>query len=227
MKETEQKKGHKKGNWGVRGVYAALAVCLVAVGAAAWTTFDSISTTLRSNTQSQKQTEPTTQTVSGVIQSTTSEAVSAEETDLDAETASTAAEVTALQLPLSNGISRSFSGEELIYSETLKDWRTHNGTDFSGEEGEAVLSAADGTVKEVREDSLMGNVVVVTSGTLELSYCGLNETDVQTGDKVTAGQTLGSLGIIPAEQAEGVHLHLEIQQDGAYVDCESLLSGNG
>lgn len=223
----EQKKAHKKGNWGIRSVYAALGVCLVAVAAAAWTTFESISSTLSGSTPDTVQSqpvEPTGETVSGVMEETESSSVESEVVSEEAEDTSVNATPETLQLPLENGVLKAFSGEELVYSQTLKDWRTHNGTDFQAESGEDVLSIADGTVTKVYDDGLLGNVVVVTSGEIEASYCGLNsEISVKEGETVAAGQVLGTVGEIPAEQAESTHLHLEVKRDGVYIDCETLM----
>ena len=54
-----------------------------------------------------------------------------------------------------------FSMTELMYDETMADWRTHDGVDIKAEEGDAVKTAADGTVKMVRYDDLMGVTVVI------------------------------------------------------------------
>ena len=40
-----------------------------------------------------------------------------------------------------------FSMTELMYDETMADWRTHDGVDIKAEEGDAVKTAADGTGK--------------------------------------------------------------------------------
>lgn len=50
-----------------------------------------------------------------------------------------------------------FSMTELMYDETMADWRTHDGVDIRAEEGDAVKTAAAGTVKEVRYDDLMAS----------------------------------------------------------------------
>ena len=55
-----------------------------------------------------------------------------------------------------------FSMTELMYDETMADWRTHDGVDIRAGEGDAVKTAAAGTVKEVRYDDLMGVTVVIS-----------------------------------------------------------------
>lgn len=40
-----------------------------------------------------------------------------------------------------------FSGNELVYSATLGDWRTHNGADYAAPAGESVTAAKAGKVR--------------------------------------------------------------------------------
>jgi murein DD-endopeptidase MepM/ murein hydrolase activator NlpD len=231
----EQKKNRQKGSWNMTGVYVAIGICLVAVAAASWTTFRSISSTLSStipDTSESQLAEQTETTVSGVTESDETEALAdTEETeeaaDVQPETTAANTTPTSFCLPLENtAVTKSFSGSELVYSQTLKDWRTHNGTDFSAESGDTVFAAADGTVIEEYDDGLFGVVVTVESGDITVSYCGLQEdTAVAVGDFVTAGQEIGQVGTIPAEQSEGDHLHLEVRQNGTFLDCASFLPG--
>lgn len=76
-----------------------------------------------------------------------------------------------------------YSGGELVKSRTLGEWRTHDGIDLSAAAGEPVKAAADGTVKDVRMDSRWGYVVEVEHGDVTAYYCGLGEEL-----KVKAGQ---------------------------------------
>lgn len=54
-----------------------------------------------------------------------------------------------------------FSGNELVYSATLGDWRTHNGADYAAPAGESVTAAKAGKVVSVSEDALWGGVVEI------------------------------------------------------------------
>ena len=112
-----------------------------------------------------------------------------------------------------------FSGDELVYNETLGDWRTHNGADYTVPEGKAITPAVGGTVTAVRSDLLWGNVVEITdSSDIVWRYCGLRQTQVAQGEKVTQDTTLAVLGSLPAEAHVGSHLHLECLQHGKYLD---------
>lgn len=117
-----------------------------------------------------------------------------------------------------------FSGDELVYNETLGDWRTHNGADYAAETGEEVHAVVSGTVLSAAADPLWGTVAVVKSGDgCVWRYCGLEEAQVKEGDKVQRGQVLGTVGAIPSENGQP-HLHLEcMDETGAYLDPESMI----
>ena len=59
--------------------------------------------------------------------------------------------------PLSGETVAAFSMDELAYSETLADWRTHDGIDIKADAGTQVLAASSGTVLSVADDDLMGS----------------------------------------------------------------------
>lgn len=128
-------------------------------------------------------------------------------------------------LPLSGEIITAYSNGELIKSETLGDWRTHNGLDLAAEEGTPVAAAAEGTVTSVRSDPLWGFVVEIDhSGEVTSIYCGLSkETAVKQGDAVKAGQIIGTVGAIPAESLMPSHLHFELKQQGKWIDPQQMI----
>ena len=120
-----------------------------------------------------------------------------------------------------------FSVTELMYDETMADWRTHNGIDIQASEGDSVRTAAGGTVLSVKDDELMGTTVVIQhSGGYETTYANLQaEPAVETGDTVSAGQTIGTVGTTAAaEAAQGAHLHFSVAKDGEAVDPGAFLN---
>ncbi len=127
-------------------------------------------------------------------------------------------------LPVNGKIFYAFSGDELVYNRTLDDWRTHNGIDVSAAPNDRVKAGADGTVKQIYEDGMLGTVIEVEHDGFTARYCGLNpSTYVKTGETVTQGQTMGTVGEISMEVAEESHIHLEIIKDGKTVNPDILL----
>ena len=126
---------------------------------------------------------------------------------------------TKLQMPVDGEIVRAFSGEELVYNKTLNAWSTHNGIDISAKEGDLVGAALAGEVAEAKMDSTLGWVVTLNHTDNQTTiYAGLSEVFVEKGDKVNAGQQLGSAGTPPFESDLGVHVHFEYLKDGEYMD---------
>ncbi len=64
-------------------------------------------------------------------------------------------------LPVSGAILQAYSGDELVYNETLGDWRTHNGVDYSAALGEEVIAPVTGQITEVYADGNWGGVVAL------------------------------------------------------------------
>lgn len=128
--------------------------------------------------------------------------------------------------PVQGEVTAQFSGDELIYNETMDDWRTHNGTDFAAAYGETVCSITTGTVKTVEEDPLWGWTVEVEGTDGLLRYTGLaQKPNVKQGDSVAAGDTLGKLDELDAEIALEPHLHVEYEKDGKLQNVMDLLAG--
>lgn len=121
-------------------------------------------------------------------------------------------------LPLTNTVQKLFSADAPLYSETMKDWRLHIGTDFAGEAGQTVKALARGTISSIEEDPLWGYVITIDHGVgVQSRYCGV-EPAVRTGDEVDASDALGQLVSVPCEAAQPPHLHLEMMIDGVPVD---------
>ncbi|MBP3443072.1 MAG: M23 family metallopeptidase [Clostridia bacterium] len=121
-------------------------------------------------------------------------------------------------LPLNSKVQKDYSDGDMIYSETMDDWRTHNGIDISGNIGDNAIAVQDGEVTEVTSDEIWGEVIVIQHGNgLKAKYCGVKAT-VKNGEKVEQGQVIGTVVAIPVEEKDGVHVHLETEVDGKTVD---------
>ena len=126
--------------------------------------------------------------------------------------------------PVGGEITKAFSGDELVYAETMRDYRTHNGIDLASPKGETVHAMASGVVTDIRWDDLLGNMIVIRHGDYEAAYCGLGGTAlVHVGDTVTLGQDIGSVLDVPCEIIEQAHIHLEVKRNGEYIDPSELL----
>lgn len=125
--------------------------------------------------------------------------------------------------PVEGQVLMRYSGDELVYNETMKDWRTHNGMDISAPVGDRVVAALDGTITAVYADPLLGGVVEQEADGKIWRYCGLDKIKVEAGQTVEAGDTLGRLETADGESAGESHLHLELLKDGNYLDPETVL----
>ena len=140
-------------------------------------------------------------------------------------TGTTAAPVAGLYvLPLTNEVSRSFSNGELVFSETMQDWRVHNGVDFVGKEGDTVKAAATGRVSAIYEDVLWGDVIEIDHGYgITSRYGGVSARNVAVGDTVAVGEPIGVLTTVPCEAADESHLHLEVLSGEQPQDAVALI----
>lgn len=222
-----------------RGFYIALGVCLIAVGAAAWTTYDSVTDYTAPHADSQSEAAKANDTVSGIFitEPQTADPASAEpaaelqnapssaapaESEPAAQTEAKPAAAVSYCAPVPGEVLQPFS-KKAVYNKTLGDYRAHTGVDLKAAAGEAVSAIAEGTVISVRSGGESGNSVLVKHGGLEAWYCGLDQIGVQEGQNVAQGQQLGTVGANPAEAAEESHLHLAVLKDGQYLDPMTLL----
>jgi murein DD-endopeptidase MepM/ murein hydrolase activator NlpD len=129
-------------------------------------------------------------------------------------------------LPFGNEIIKDFSNMNPVYSKTMGDWRTHNGIDFSGSEGAAVVAISYGDVISVFDDAIFGTCVLIDHGNgVTAKYCGLNKDNltVKENTQVDIETVIGYLGEIPGEKMEGSHLHFEITHNGEIVEPLELM----
>jgi len=129
--------------------------------------------------------------------------------------------------PLDGEVLAAFSMDQLVYNETLEDWRTHDGVDIAAAVGDAVLSASSGTVFSVDDDPLMGTTVVIDHADgCRTSYANLQANPaVAEDDKVSAGQIIGAVGeTAVAEAAQGPHLHFSVSKNGIPMDPNEYLN---
>lgn len=122
-------------------------------------------------------------------------------------------------LPLGNEILRDFSPKIPTYDVTMNDWRTHQGIDFYAEAGTEVKAVGNGKVLRVISDKSYGFTVEIDHGDFVARYCGLSqEKALKVDDRVSVGDTVGTVATVPCEAAQDSHLHFEVLIDGAITE---------
>ena len=123
--------------------------------------------------------------------------------------------------PIKGDILKAFSVDNLLYSSTLQEWTVHNGIDIKAEKTSVVSSAADGTVKAIKNDPRYGLTVIIEHDDgFKTVYSNLLTSEfVVEGEKISKGQTIGTVGnSANFEVADESHVHFELLKDGEYVD---------
>lgn len=102
--------------------------------------------------------------------------------------------------------------------------RFHHGIDLAAPQGTEVLAARSGTVVELRDDPVLGLMVVLQhEGPWRTVYGHLVRAAVELNQRVLSGTILGAVG--STGQSTGPHLHFEIRMGADSRDPSSLLPG--
>lgn len=206
------------------GFVTIVACALIAVGAIAWFALsrnNTVTETPSENSSAQSYPQTDTSYNNEVNESEVSEPI----TDVDdsvsdvpytqEEPIEPVEEKITYVLPITGNISKGYSDTALQYSTTYGDMRLHTGVDILCEIGSDIKSAGSGTVKSVVDDANFGRVITIEHlGDITVKYCGMGSINVKEGDKVAAGDIIGTSGDIPCECADNPHIHIEVLLDG-------------
>lgn len=127
--------------------------------------------------------------------------------------------------PVQGEVINEYSWGELVKT-TGGVWRTHDGIDIAAQEGEAVKAMTSGSVTDIYSDTLWGNCVVVDHGdTLTGYYYGLSpDIKVTVGESVSAGTVIGTVGnTSDIESDMDSHLHFALKYEGMWIDPVSYI----
>ncbi len=136
--------------------------------------------------------------------------------------------VFSLSYPVEGEIIQAFSGDKLVYSQTLGDWRVHNGIDIKTRELERVLASERGIVERVYDDELMGKTIIIDhQNGYKTVYSNLSSTEmVNNGEEIEKGDIISGAGKTAlAESALEQHIHFQVIKDGVSVNPEEYISG--
>lgn len=172
------------------------------------------------NTSNMENTKNTTSNTNTAKQSTTNKVKENTAKETNAQKVEENKEIT-FERPVSGDIMKEFAQENLVFSETLNEWITHNGIDLRAEKTEVVKAAADGTVKTIKNDPRYGLTITIEHDNgFKTVYANLLTSEfVVEGEKVQKGQTIGTVGNTAIfESSDDTHLHFEILKDNVNVD---------
>lgn len=193
-------KAISRDQWGRIAYYAALALLLVALGAA-------------SHAYRSRKTEPVTQPSARTALSARAE--------VHLPTPEPTAEPAQWVWPLDGEIIGEYAPDEPVWSATLEQWQTHPAIDIAGSPGEAVYACRDGVIADAWCDRLWGNVIAIDhSGGWQSKCCGLNTLNlVEVGQEVKAGDVISAVApSVPCEADLPAHIHFEVTKDGEAVE---------
>ena len=93
----------------------------------------------------------------------------------------------------------------------------HKGMDIAAEEGVPINAPLQGVVTAVGDYFFNGNTVIVDHGQGYVTmYCHMSRIDVEEGQSVATGETLGTVG--STGRVTGPHLHFGTYLNGTAVD---------
>lgn len=133
------------------------------------------------------------------------------------------------KLPVSGSLSVSHDPDQQVFSPTMNDYRVHLGIDINTADGASVNAVAEGVVKKIWEDPMMGWCVAVAHDGEAISYYkNLDKTlgsGIKEGATVKAGQLIGKVGdSAMIEVSQEPHLHFEMTVKGLQVDPSDYFS---
>ena len=177
-----------------KGFYIALGICLVAVGAAAWMTYNNVMNFM----------EPENTEISSQLNQTE------QPKDEEKEAANTLSGI-------KEETSEPIESTTTITETNATDFSAEQGSTVKAMSGGEVTDIYD-------DPSLGMTVVISHDSGYTSYYSGLGDTVlVKKGQKISSGDDIGSINDVPSETSDGFHLHLVVKQGDNLVDPMSIL----
>lgn len=100
----------------------------------------------------------------------------------------------------------------------------HTGVDISAPIGTPIFNVFDGVVVMAKNNGNAGNEIRINHGNGVITrYLHMYQRTINIGDKVEAGQFIGTVGA--TGRSTGAHLHFEIQINGKSVNPINIVLG--
>lgn len=111
--------------------------------------------------------------------------------------------------------------KSLIYYENT--YMQNTGILYAADETFDVVAVLDGTVKEIKNDNILGNVIEIEhTNNLRSVYYSLSEVTLKVGDAVIQGQIIGLSGKSKLETGKNNNLLFEVYQNGNLLNPEKF-----
>lgn len=160
-------------------------------------------------------------TTDSATDSVSSDGTVTDSADTPSQDVMTPVEDVMMQIPVAGTVGTGFSLTVPVFSESMNDWRVHQGVDYLTEGEVPVTAAADGMVENVYVSELMGLTVEIrhADGTISVYQSLSGEAAVIPGQEVKQGDEIGKTGLsADSECLVGNHLHFALVRDGVYLD---------
>ncbi len=132
-----------------------------------------------------------------------------------------------LVCPVSNPtIALDYVIDTVVWHETLGHYAVNLGIDYTGNDGDKVMSAYSGTVKSIDYNVLEGYVVTIEHNSkLTTKYSSLNEPTVTVGQAVAKGEKIGTMGSTATNSyLMGPHLHFRLYENNVAINPASYMA---